>query len=144
MPRSTLIAPLCFFSWVAPLPPTPTGLSASLMLRLSRGCRGARVEALAGRLLRRDLPAGAEQPAGMRVVGRPVHRFDAGEVTAAIAEHRKRAAFDRAARHRAVEPIGQSGDLQPLFALLAPEPRQRGVGVRLADDPVGDAAGVVG
>ncbi len=38
----------------------------------------------------------------------------------------------------------QPGDLQAQRPLLAPEPRQGGIGVRLAEDPVGDAARVVG
>src|SRR5437868_1781935 len=53
---------------------------------LACGRGGAQVEALVRRLLRRDLPARREQTAGNGVVGRPVHRLDAGEMVAAIAE----------------------------------------------------------
>src|SRR6266851_8922781 len=80
----------------------------------------------------------------MGMVGRPVDRFDAEQRAALVAEHRKLAALDPAAYNDLVMPGGQPGDLQPQLALLAPEPRQRAIGVRLAGEAVGDAARMVG
>ncbi len=70
--------------------------------------------------------------------------LDAEQRLALVAEHRERAAFDVAAQHVAVVARRQSGDLQPQIPLLAPEPRQSDVGVRLSGQAVGDAARVVG
>src|SRR5581483_10698053 len=106
--------------------------------------RGAQVEALVGGLLRGDAAAGGEQPAGEGVLRRAVDRLDAEQPAAGIAEGGELAAFGVAAQDDAVVPGGEPGDLQAQVALLAPEPRQRLVGVRLAEQPVGDAAGVVG
>src|SRR5262252_386370 len=80
----------------------------------------------------------------MRVVGWAVKRLDAEQLSLAIAEHRELAALDRAADRRVVMAGSQPRDLQAQLALLAPEPRQRRVGTRLAENAVGDATGVVG
>ena len=68
----------------------------------------------------------------------------AEQLTVAVAECREFALVDRAAQHGVVMPRRQPGDLQAQRPLLAPEPRQRRIGVRLAEDPVGDAARMVG
>src|SRR5205823_3490290 len=113
---------------------------------LTRSCRrgGAQVEAGIGGLLGGQLAAGSEKAARVGMVGRAVDRLDAEQRPALVAEDGEFAAPDIAARHGLIMPVGEAGDLQPELALLAPEPRQCAIGMRLADDPVGDAAGVVG
>src|SRR5260221_14766895 len=79
----------------------------------------------------------------MGVIGRLVDRLDAEQFAVAVAEYRELAGFDIAADDGLVVAVGQAGNLQSERSLLAPEPRQRGVGMRLAEKAVGDAAGVV-
>src|SRR4051794_31701418 len=105
----------------------------SRLTRLGRG-GGAQIEAVVGGLLRRHLAAGRQQAAGMRVIGRTVDRLDAEQLPVAIAVHRELATLDRAAQHGVVVPGGEPGDLESKLALLAPEPRQRGIGVRLPEE----------
>src|SRR3954452_578168 len=102
--------------------------------------RGAQVGARVGSRVGRDLAAARQAAPCVCVVGRAVDRLDADQRAVAVAEHRERSAFRVAAQHGAVVAGGQSGDLQTQLALLAPEPRQRLVWMRLADKPVGDAA----
>src|SRR3954451_11072967 len=125
--------------------PGETGLTVSGLASAGACRRGrAQVEAVIRRLIGGHLAAGGQNATGMRVVGRTVNRLDADQRAVAVAEHRKRTALGIAAQYGPVVAGRQSGDLQAQLALLAPEPRQRLVGVRLADDPVGNAAGVVG
>src|SRR5580704_113380 len=120
------------------------GTTVNRDLTQPRRGRCAQVEAVIGGLFRGHLAAGGQQPAGMRVVGRAVDRFDAEQLAVAVAEYREFALVDRTAQRGVVMARRQPGDLQAQRPLLAPEPWQGGIGVRLAEDPVGDAARVIG
>src|SRR5580704_9869201 len=122
----------------------PAGVYCDPRRSSGPGGGGAQVEVVIGGLFRGHLAAGGQQPAGMGVVGRAVDRFDAEQLAIAVAEYREFALVDRTAQRGVVMARRQPGDLQAQRPLLAPEPWQGGIGVRLAEDPVGDAARVIG
>ena len=77
------------------------------------------------------------------MVAGTVDRLHRRQFAAAKAEHRKGPRPRIAAHDPFVAAMGEPDDLQLEVALVAPEPWQRRIGLRLADDAARDAAGLI-
>jgi hypothetical protein len=94
----------------------------------------AQIERRIGRLFRRERVRRADDALGGCAVVRAIDRFDHRELAIAEAEGRERARRGIAAHDPMVDPMREAGDHQLRVALIAPEPGQFIVGLRLADE----------
>ena len=89
------------------------------------------IEVEARRLRWRQRQLGADDPPRGHMVPRPVDRLNRGERAAAKAEHREGSRQRIAADDPLIDAVREACDLQLQIALVAPEPWQRRIGLRL-------------
>src|SRR5260370_2386073 len=106
--------------------------------------RRLQIESEISRLFRRDRPVHAKNFAPENMVRGTIDRLDADELSGLVAKRRERSLRAIAAHYDAVVAGGQACDLELVVALVAPEPRQAVIRLRIAGEPRRDAARVIG
>jgi hypothetical protein len=92
------------------------------------------IERRVNRFFRRQRLGRADDALCRRVVAGAIDRFDHREFAIAEAKRRERSRRRIAAHDPLVDPMREAGDHQLQVALIAPEPGQFIVGLRLADE----------